>query len=257
MPAGWVRVLYIVLAFLALWGVVSWLDRRRLSGLGFRADRLWWRDLACGIGVAFSLVSAIFIAFWFLGWISIRSWRATTGSTPFWGALAVQLGLYACSATYEEILCRGYLQSNLREGLRLPILGARGAIAAGWILSAVLFGLMHAGNPHATLLSSTNIILFGALLGLIVIIRGSLAIPIGLHLGWNFSLGNIFGFTVSGLAPETSILALRQRGAGVVLWTGGAFGPEGGLLMFLILVSLLVAAATVSVRALRGPQPAA
>jgi uncharacterized protein len=54
-----------------------------------------------------------------------------------------------------------------------------------------------------------------------------LAIPIGLHIAWNFCEGNIFGFAVSGTNAGPSLLVIQQ--AGPTLFTGGLFGPEAGL----------------------------
>ena len=50
----------------------------------------------------------------------------------------------------------------------------------------------------------------------------------GLHLGWNFFEGTIFGFPVSGL--ETFRL-LHHTITGPSLITGGEFGPEAGLIV--------------------------
>jgi hypothetical protein len=44
---------------------------------------------------------------------------------------------------------------------------------------------------------------------------------------WNFFEGSMFGFPVSGFDPDTTFIAIRQSGPR--LWTGGAFGPEAGL----------------------------
>ncbi len=67
-------------------------------------------------------------------------------------------------------------------------------------------------------------------MGLGYIFTGNLGLSIGLHVAWDFTQGNIFGFPVAGqsLADSASVLAIRQGGP--ELWTGGGLGPDGGLL---------------------------
>lgn len=67
---------------------------------------------------------------------------------------------------------------------------------------------------------------------------GELAIPIGLHIGWNFTIGLIYGFPVSGVDRGLSLFASNQSGPAI--WTGGAFGPEGGILGILIVLTGMV-----------------
>ena len=128
----------------------------------------------------------------------------------------------------EEVLFRGFLIKNLAEGLHLPNISSRAAVLLSYLLISILFGFLHAMNPNATLVSSLNLSLIGLLLGLGFILTGELAIPIGLHIAWNFAQGYVFGFPVSGNAVHLSLLATQQ--AGPTVWTGGAFGPEGGLM---------------------------
>ncbi len=53
-------------------------------------------------------------------------------------------------------------------------------------------------------------------------------LPIGLHIGWNFFESTVLGFPVSGL----SLFGLLQNSlAGPDIYTGGAFGPEAGLVL--------------------------
>src|SRR6266849_1913226 len=45
---------------------------------------------------------------------------------------------------------------------------------------------------------------------------------------WNFVQCSFFGYAVSGMTElRTSLIATEQTGPEI--WTGGAFGPEGGL----------------------------
>ena len=70
---------------------------------------------------------------------------------------------------------------------------------------------------------------------------GSIAIPIGIHVSWNFFQGHVFGFPVSGGKDFfTTVVAIEQGGP--ELWTDGAFGPEAGLigLFGFVLGALLV-----------------
>jgi len=228
-----------VLASVALAG--RFLDRRPFADFGFRLRRDWWLDLGFGLTLGALLMAAIFAVERVAGWVSVTGTTQTSlPGWPFPTALALQVLIFLCVGIYEELLSRGYILRNLAEGFNCPQLGPRGALLLAWGLSSLLFGMAHRGNPNATWVSSGNIAVAGLFLGLGYILTGDLAIPIGLHIAWNFFQGNVFGFPVSGMTSVTSFITIQQGGP--ALWTGGAFGPEGGLLGILAMLvgSLLI-----------------
>jgi ethanolamine transporter EutH len=106
-------------------------------------------------------------------------------------------------------------------------------------LSSAVFGILHWSNPNAAWNSVVGIFLAGIFLAFAYTRTRKLWLPIGLHIGWNFFEGVVFGFPVSGL---DIFQLVHHTVTGPELWTGGAFGPEAGLIIFpaLLLGSLLV-----------------
>jgi membrane protease YdiL (CAAX protease family) len=206
------------------------LDRRRFQDLGFQLSPPWGKDFGLGLGLGALLMTLIFGAELALGWIEIRGVTFSPNGFPaFPGGLALSTLFYLAVGFYEELFSRGYLIKNLSEGLAGGLLGPRAAVLLAWILTSLLFGALHGPNPNATLLGVANISLAGLLMGAGYLLTGQLALPIGLHISWNLFQGPIFGFPVSGASLlGHSVFQVKQLGP--VLWTGGAFGPEGGLL---------------------------
>jgi uncharacterized protein len=217
-------------AVLSVWLAGRFLDRRPFADFGFHLNGGWWLDLFFGMALGALLITAVFLAELGLGWVTVTgAFESLVPGAPFWLAILVPAALFLCVGFYEELLSRGYQLRNAAEGLNLPGVGPRNAVLLAWVLSSAFFGYLHATNPNATLLSTVNVALAGLMLGFGYILTGELAIPIGLHVTWNFFQGAVFGFPVSGLrVGGASFLSLDQGGPD--LWTGGPFGPEGGLL---------------------------
>jgi membrane protease YdiL (CAAX protease family) len=220
----------LIAVLISVWAAGRLLDRRPIGDYGLRVNGGWLLDLGFGVALGALLMTAIFLVQLSAGWISVTgSFRSFIGGTPFALAVLVPLFSFVLVGFYEELLSRGYQLRNLAEGLNFPELGPRAAVLLAWISTSAFFGLLHAANPSATPFSTFNIFLAGLMLGLGYVLTGRLAVPIGLHLAWNFFQGNVFGFPVSGIDPAgASVLTIEQGGPD--LFTGGSFGPEAGLL---------------------------
>jgi len=210
--------------------LVTWicvrLRREPLSSVGFVLDARWARELGFGsvAGVASALLAVALI--WAVGGVRLEPDPARSV------ALLVE-GLYVFLfvALFEETLFRGFAFQRLVAG------------AGVWVAQiglALLFATSHWGNPDmhgATLAWATVELFLGAvLLGLAYLRTRSLALPIGLHLGWNWAQGYLMGFGVSGFAHAGWFRPLLQDRPEWV--TGGRFGPEASV--FAVIVDVVV-----------------
>ncbi|WP_276259893.1 CPBP family intramembrane glutamic endopeptidase [Haloglomus litoreum] len=204
-------------------------DRRRFRDFGFRFRRAWWYQLGFGLFLGAALMTLVFVTELALGWIQITGFlTASPGFAPSVLLLTTLLVFVGTSLT-EELLVRGILLTNLAEGLAgLGPLSERGGTAVAVVLTSVLFGALHLNNPNATVISSASVAFGGVFLALGYVLTGDLAVPLGVHLTWNYVQGVVYGFPVSGVIPGVQVVATRQTGPTVL--TGGAFGPEAGLL---------------------------
>ena len=213
--------------------LLSRMDRRPFGayGLAWEPRRLL---LGAFLGAGFVvLVWALLLA---LGWVAVTGRLHNQYAVPFaagWIGFALR---YGSVAVFEELFHRGFLITNLAEGLGGPV-GRRGLAC---VVAAVLFGALHLTNDDATLLAAVNVTLLGIVFGLAYIATGTLSLSIGMHFAWNFALGPCLGLPVSGYAPRVSLLFCDVTGP--QSWTGGAFGPEGGLMATLVLVAALAVA---------------
>ncbi|BCB78061.1 type II CAAX endopeptidase family protein [Phytohabitans flavus] len=140
------------------------------------------------------------------------------GAGSLAGVMAL-LGFMAAAAVTEELLFRGVLFRIIEE---------RTGTWIALVLTGVLFGLSHLFNPHASLWGAIAIAVeAGFMLGAAYAATGTLWVPIGLHFGWNFALGGIFGAEVSGSGTSEGLLDATFSGPTVL--SGGDFGPEASL----------------------------
>jgi len=190
-------------------------DRRPLVDIGLRLVGASGKHFLFGIGLGGGAAAAILIAPLLLqqGHLMLRPHSEFT-----WPTLIFYLITIFFAAAGEEMIFRGYAFQIMVEKM--------GPFAAV-LPVGVIFGLVHTSNPNASLLGILNTILWGVLLGFAFLRSHDLWLPIGMHFGWNAILP-LFGVNLSGLTIEVTRYFYKWDLP--PLWSGGAYGPEGGLL---------------------------
>jgi uncharacterized protein len=253
--SGWRLAVYLVLTAGAIWGtfsllpaqvagsplvsstvplclvlLITWLVTRYINHKPLAAIGLWihpraFRELGVGLLIGFLMMTGIFIVEASLGTIHL-AWRGLSFFEAA-GAVGFALFIFTTSAMFEELLFRGYPLQTLMQGVTfLPAL----------LIMSLLFAVAHTGNPHATVLSTANVLLAGVWLSFAYLKTRSLWLPFGLHLAWNFSQTALYAFPTSGYSFATMRLFDAQQ-SGPVWITGGEFGPEGGILATIALIA--------------------
>jgi membrane protease YdiL (CAAX protease family) len=124
----------------------------------------------------------------------------------------------------EEMIFRGVL-----FGVTERSLGSKAAIA----ISSLVFGLAHLPNQGISVLAVAVIVTVGVMQAAIYMATRRLWACIGVHIAWNYCVGQVFSSSVSGHAAGDGLL--RGELAGNSLLTGGAFGVEGSLVALLLI----------------------
>ena len=237
---SWVASLSISLGcLLAAFLVVKGMDKRPISSIGLEVSKVWWIEFGLGVFIAFLAQTIIFSIEYGSSWLEITGYGWQRAGIEMWGWSAFTYFMTMVSVGfYEELLFRGYPIKNLAEGFTFGKITSQQASWIAVILTSVLFGLAHAGNPNASAISTFNIILAGFMLAVPFLLTGRLAMSIGIHFSWNWVMGGIYGLPVSGLDGRRSVLQTNETGPDI--WTGGKFGPEAGLLGILGMIFILI-----------------
>ncbi|WP_342250648.1 CPBP family intramembrane glutamic endopeptidase [Sphingomonas sp. OTU376] len=150
-------------------------------------------------------------------------------------------GLALQSAVVEELLVRGVI---------LRLLWRTFGPVVAFAASAALFGLGHAFNPGATVMSVVCIALeAGIMLGALYALTGRLWMSIGVHGAWNFTQGYVFGAAVSGGNFGPSLARSIAHTDANVWLSGGGFGPEASLPALLVCTAVGLVALWLAKRA--------
>lgn len=209
-----------VAAALVTWVFLK-LEGRSFQSIGFRLDRRWGMEVLAGTllgGVILVMVATLLLAAGGVHWVK-NPWGA-------WWDMAAGCLFFLLVALHEELVFRGYMFQRLVENL------------GPWpaqLLMGLAFMAIHLNNagissaqPLLKAITLINITLAGFLMGLAWLKTRSLALPVGIHFGWNYVQGNVLGFGVSGTSMASGFWRPMLHGPDWL--TGGAVGLEGSVL---------------------------
>jgi len=213
----------IVLIF--LW--VRFYEGRPFYTIGFTKNNFLNKYLS-GFGTGVLLSTIVVGTMALFGSIEISSENSSLDFSGFSFVLIFLFGFMIQGAS-EEILTRGWM---------LQVIGSRYKPWIGVLITTLFFALVHLGNSGVNLFAVLNLLLVAVLLTLYVMRDGSLWYACGWHSAWNWSLGNVYGLSVSGKDEMVSIINLDTIGDGI--FSGGGFGPEGSIVTTFILLIMVI-----------------
>ena len=217
----------LTLVALLLWVVLK--EGRPFSSLGFRGGNPVGK-LALGVVIGALMMGVGVLVLTLMGQYEAGASQHTNVGSAALALLLPLAVVFLLQASTEEAVTRGYMLQI--GGLQLP----------GWvaiIATSVIFSVLHVGASPIALL---NIALYALLASFVALGQGSLWLICGLHAGWNYFQGNIFGVPVSGNAEANSLLAFGPSEGSSDLLSGGDFGIEASLVGTVILVIAAVVA---------------
>lgn len=211
---------------LLVWLWIKFYEKRSFATLGFlRQNALFQYARGALLGfLAFLGSIGLMAVFGFIEPASDPVGQSGAAALP--AVLLVLIPGWIVQGAAEEVLTRGWMMSAL---------AARYKAWIGIAVSSIFFGVMHGLNPNLSLLAMINLILYGLFAALYALREQSLWGICAFHSIWNWAQGNVFGLSVSGQQTSIgSLFVLAETGPD--WFTGGAFGPEGGVAVTLMLL---------------------
>jgi uncharacterized protein len=130
-------------------------------------------------------------------------------------------------ALFEEFTFRGYALVALSQAIGF------------WptaLLSSLIFGYTHLGNPGETWVGALGAGALGLFFCFTLRRTGNLWFAVGLHASWDWAQSFVYGVPDSGTREPGHLLRAALQGPA---WLSGApVGPEGSVLVFVLIATL-------------------
>jgi membrane protease YdiL (CAAX protease family) len=218
-----VREIRILLTFFFATWIMGSIEGRSIAAYGLPWRLMFGGHFWIGTLLGFASLTCLLLAMRRVGVFHFGAFALRGTDIGKWALIYVVV--FVLVALTEEFSARGYALYTLTT------------IAGFWpaaILTAIVFGYTHIGNPGEDWIGLVNVGLFGMLACLLLRRTGDLWMPIGLHMSWDWSETFFYGVANSGRTYPGQLMNSRPSGPAWV--SGGSVGPEGSVLCTLLLV---------------------
>jgi hypothetical protein len=217
---------FVVVAIPAV--VMGWIEKRPFGDYGLPGrgafGRSFWMGMVWGLVAITGLMIAIGgVGDFSLGAAALHGQRVLKFAA-FWGAFFLAVGLF------EEFLLRGYAQFTLAQGI--------GFWPAALLLSSY-FAVLHFGNPGETWVGLLAVVAIGLFFCLTLRRTGTLWFAVGFHASWDWGESYLYSVPDSGGMVTGHLMHSSFHGSHWI--TGGSVGPEGSVLVFVVIALTWVA----------------
>tara|TARA_Y100001978_G_scaffold136655_2_gene122142 strand:+ start:6256 stop:7167 length:912 start_codon:yes stop_codon:yes gene_type:complete len=171
------RVLvWLMLPFLLVFGVflfaIKYIHKRTIKSIFTARDSFDWRR----VFISFALIVFVLSVTTFFEIFYSNTYVWNFDFSKFTALVVIALLMIPIQTTIEELIFRGYLM----QGLKMKMGSSKHAV----ILSGIMFGLMHIGNPEIEAIGSHVLIYYvvsGVFLGALALYDNGLELSIGYH----------------------------------------------------------------------------
>jgi CAAX protease family protein len=185
--------------------------------------KLFWMGTVWGIvSLSFLMLLLRGIGVFTFGHLALHGERIARFAA-FWGVYFLLVGFF------EEFAARGYLQFTLGNSI---------GFWSSALLLSLLFGAGHMFNPGEVWIGELGAMTIGLFFCLTLRRTGSLWFAIGMHASWDWGESYLYSVPDSGGMVKGHLLNSSFHGP---RWlTGGSVGPEGSVLVFVVIALMWV-----------------
>ncbi|UWG51306.1 Metal-dependent membrane protease, CAAX family [Halalkaliarchaeum sp. AArc-CO] len=216
-----------------------YLDHNRVIwDYGLRINHRWVSDLLAGFVIGLAGATVPFLLGIYAGWFEVVD-VLDSGAVALWSGLLILVLANLCVGFSEELLFRGVLLSNSIEGLR-DRFPTQWAIVGGLLVMSVVFGSLHIGpQPIEHPFYLLTWVGVGVLFGVLYLLSGDLALPIGIHASFNIVHSGVMVRT--SLPGELSAIArVEPTIQSPIVEYGGGIEAGGVLIVGLLAILWLL-----------------